>query len=142
VEKINLVEAAVLVAIAEGVDTIDGIAELLRISREDAEALVDQLKAKGLVVEEERKLLFIHKKRLRLTRKGLEALEQARNMLKEAAGKVKEATEKASIEGKPFEILLTDDILLILPVLEMVGFISLLELPLLLDLVDLLEGGK
>jgi DNA-binding MarR family transcriptional regulator len=137
--KLNLVEAAVLTAIAEGVDTVEGIAELLKVSREDAEALVEQLKAKGLIVEEEKRLLFIRRRRLRLTRAGLEALEQARRMLSEAASRVREAAERARVEGQPFEMLVPDEVLLILPVLEMAGLISLLELPLYLELLDLMQ---
>ncbi len=143
-DGLGLVEAAILAAVANGVDTIEGLARLLRMDRGDVERVVEELKAKGLLVEEE-KGFIIRRRRLRLTREGYEALGRARRLLEEAAKSAREVLERVRREGRgrvsleELEGLLAPELLAVLPLLQFIGLIPLLELPLILEAAEELD---
>ncbi|HID41304.1 MAG TPA: MarR family transcriptional regulator, partial [Pyrodictium sp.] len=58
-------QAAVLLAVHRGIDTVDALAKALRVSREVVEGIVEELKAAGLL-EEYRSGLILKRRRLRL----------------------------------------------------------------------------
>ncbi len=76
-------EAAALLAIHAGARDEKEVASMLNTDVETARRLVERLRSRGLVEVEERRILFIRRRRLRLTEKGLEAIPEARRVLLE-----------------------------------------------------------
>ncbi len=95
-EGLTAAEAAVLLAVHRGLDTVDKLARYLRASREDVEAIVARLEARGLLRREKRGLI-LKRTVLRLTEKGLEALPEAERLLSSAA----EAARRMLLEPQP-----------------------------------------
>ncbi len=134
--RLSPVEAAILVLISRGVSKPEAIAEVLRLSPEEVKRVIEDLKAKGLVEEVEKRVLFVKKRVLRLTRKGFDALPEALETLRSIAEKARRAyeamrrhREAVSNEGvvvAPYydlsDILLAEE-LLVLPALVMLGML-------------------
>jgi len=85
----RLLEAAILVGLAKGVETPSELAKFLRVDRDSIVGVLEQLEAKGLV-RKERKGLIFKKTVYMLTEKGYEALEEASRKLREAAKELEE----------------------------------------------------
>jgi len=94
-------EAAALLAIHAGARNVDEVASLLNTDTDTARRLVERLRSKGLVEVEERRLLFIKRRRLRLTEKGLEAIPEARRILLETI--TGQETSASHVGGKGAE---------------------------------------
>ncbi len=86
-------EDAALVAIAEGAETVDDLAEALRISREDAEKLLRKLSFEGLVKIEEKGWWIFKRKVIVLTEKGFERAAKALKQLKSLAETIRKKVE-------------------------------------------------
>ena len=79
-------EAAVLLAVAAGADTVEKIAGLLNADPEAVKRVVERLASRGYLEERtERRLLVLRRRRIVLTEKGLDALPEARRLLLHAA---------------------------------------------------------
>ncbi len=127
----SLLEEMVLVAILNGADTIDALEEALKVSREDLEAALTSLEAKGLV-KPERKGIVFKKTVYRLTGRGLEEAKKALERVKKLAREVSEKLREARLEeAEPERVrsVLGDQLYSLLPLLAWLG---LLELPLLM----------
>ncbi|WP_460124316.1 MarR family transcriptional regulator [Stetteria hydrogenophila] len=113
-------EAAALLVIHRGVDTVKGVAEALQVSTSEAERIVASLEAKGLV-ERVRKGLIFKRERLRLTKRGLDAVPEALEILKRASEAAVKAAEEARSgrEAPPLE----PDILAVLPAMAFLNLI-------------------
>jgi len=97
----RLLEAAILVGLAKGVETPGELAKFLRVDRDSIVKVLEQLEAKELVRKERRGLIF-KKTVYMLTEKGYEALEEASRKLREAAKELEELgkrLEKKHIEA-------------------------------------------
>jgi len=110
-------EAAALLAVNAGARSEKEVAMLLNTDEATARRLVERLRSKGLLEVEERRLLVLRRRRLRLTEKGLEAVPEARRLLAAslAAGPHAPAAPEAQ-PPSPFQPLT-----LLLPVLLGVG---------------------
>ena len=118
-------EAAVLLAISNGIDTVDAVARALNTSKETVEQIVGELEAKGLVERHEEGRI-IKRRKLRLTRQGLDALAEARRQL----DKLLEAyqhyrREKALPTSWVWGL---DEFLLALPLLALLGIVPAIEI--------------
>lgn len=136
-EQLTPAEAAVLVLISRGITKPEVIADTMRISVDEVKRLIESLKAKGLVEEEEKKILFLRRKRLRLTSKGFDALSEALELLKKIAERARHAyeamrahrlsTEQAgdAVEGREYNVYapFSAEELMILPVLVTLGIL-------------------
>ncbi|MET1101586.1 MAG: hypothetical protein ABWW69_03810 [Pyrodictiaceae archaeon] len=92
-ESLSLLEAAVIAAVAQGIDSIKGLEQLVNVSREELERIILRLANRGLLRIEEKG--FIFKRRvLRLTEEGFNKLEEARRLLMRAAEEVKGLAER------------------------------------------------
>ena len=121
-------EALALVLIYRGVDTVSGLAGAMRLDPREVEEIVAGLEAKGLV---ERRVegRILRRERLRLTRKGLDAVPEAMGLLREVAERAREAAEAAR-RGEPVGV---DEALLpVLPGLVLLGMLPAWALALLL----------
>ncbi len=79
-------EAAVLLAVAAGADTVEKIAGLLNADPAAVKRVAERLAARGYLEEKtERRLLVLKRRRIVLTEKGLDALPEARRLLLHAA---------------------------------------------------------
>ncbi|RLG82318.1 MAG: hypothetical protein DRO39_09605, partial [Thermoprotei archaeon] len=121
----------VLAAVLAGADTVDEIAEALRMDRDAAEKLVRSLMAEGLLVEEERGFWIFRRRVLRLTEKGVEVAQRALEELKRVAEDVRRRVVEARGEEladvlQPYAALL--------PFMAYLGLLdaALLSLPLVL----------
>ncbi len=80
----RLLEALVVKAVLDGYDTRSAVVERLRsIDPRDVEEAIDRLLAEGALREVEEGLIF-KRRRLVVTRRGLERLGEARRLLEEA----------------------------------------------------------
>ncbi len=118
-------EAAVLLAISSGIDTVDAIARALNTSKETVEQIVEGLEAKGLVERREEGRI-IKRRRLRLTRQGLDAVAEARRQL----DKLLEAYQHYRREKvlPPSWVWGLDEFLLALPLLALLGMVPAIEI--------------
>ncbi len=91
-------EDAALVAIAQGAETIDDIAEALRISREDAERLLRRLSLEGLIRIEEKGWWIFKRKVAVLTERGFERAARALDQLKSLAETIKQKLQAGERE--------------------------------------------
>ena len=86
-------EDAVLAAIAQGADTVDSIARVLRVAREDVERAINRLRSLGLVRTEERGWWVFRKNKVVLSEEGyaraVKVLERLREIAKEVEREVK-----------------------------------------------------
>ncbi|HIC99335.1 MAG TPA: hypothetical protein EYP08_06840 [Pyrodictiaceae archaeon] len=134
----RLLEAAVLVAIAKGIETLDELAELLRVDRDSIVKVLEQLEAKGLV-KKERKGLIFKKTVYRLTQEGYEVLEEANRKLREAAKELEEVgkrLEKEHIEASKTAPLPREglaELIAIAPLLSWLGLLDIALMPVLLS---------
>ncbi len=123
-------EVAVLLAISNGIDTVDAIARALNTSKEVVEQIVEELEAKGLV---ERRVegRIIKRRRLVLTRQGLDAAAEARRQL----DKLLEAYQHYRREGvlPPSWAWGLEEFLLALPLLALLGMVPAIEIAELLE---------
>ena len=92
-QRLSPLEAAVLVLIARGVSKPEAIADVLRVAPEEVERVIEELKARGLVEETEKRILFLRRRTLRLTKKGFDILPKALEVLKSIAEKARQAHE-------------------------------------------------
>jgi DNA-binding MarR family transcriptional regulator len=115
-------EAAVLVAISRGIDTVEAIASLLNTDKDTAKDIIETLIAKGLVREHVEGRI-IKRRRLILTDKGLDALPEAQKILSQAATVAKEYAERKEIP--PTWPWSPAELFLILPVLDMLGLLPI-----------------
>ena len=120
-------EAAVLLAVASGARTVEEVAELLNISPTDASRIIERLVAGGyLVWRERRRLLFLRRRELALTEKGLEALPEARRLLEHAARIVEKTVAAGGEAGPPPAVASTlgAELALLIPMLVGLGFLD------------------
>ena len=118
-------EAAVLLAISNGIDSLEAIARVLNTSKDTVRQIVEELEAKGLVeIHEEGRI--IKRRRLRLTRQGLDALAEARRQL----DKLLEAYQHYRREKMlpPSWSWGLDEFLLALPLLALLGIVPAIEI--------------
>ena len=92
-ETMISLEDAALVAIAQGAETVDELAEVLRISRKDAENLLHKLSLEGLVKTEERGWWIFKRKVIVLTEKGFDRAVKALEQLKSLAETIRRELE-------------------------------------------------
>ena len=118
-------EAAVLLAISNGIDTVDAIARALNASRETVRRIVEDLAARGLV-EVRREGRIIRKEKLRLTRMGLDSLGEARRQLQELVEAYKHYRESRALP--PTWRWGLDEFMLVLPLLAVLGIVAATEL--------------
>ncbi len=118
-------EAAVLLAISNGIDTVDAVARALNTSKETVEQIVEELEAKGLIERHEEGRI-IKRMRLRLTRQGLDAVAEARRQL----DKLLEAYQHYRREKvlPPSWVWGLDEFLLALPLLALLGIVPAIEI--------------
>ncbi len=143
-EGLTPVEAAVLVAVARGARTVEEIANLLNLDPRDVQEVVDKLVARGLLAKRKRKILFITRDEIRLTRKGYDALPSAEEKLRRVAEKLREAAQAARAareDGQPIppSYALTEEMLLIAPLLVTLGLLPAAILTL-LENTETFEG--
>jgi len=131
----------VLAAVLAGADTVDEIAEALRMDRDAAEKLVRSLMAEGLLVEEERGFWIFRRRVLRLTEKGVGVAQRALEELKRVAEDVRRRVVEARGEEladvlQPYAALL--------PFMAYLGLLdaALLSLPLVLGFEALGMQGE
>jgi len=134
----RLLEAAVLVALAEGAETPDELAELLRVDRDSIVKVLEQLEAKGLV-KKERKGLIFKKTVYRLTEEGYEALEEASRKLREAAKELEELGKRlrkehtGAAKTAPSSEEGLAELIAIAPLLSWLGLLDVALMPILLS---------
>ena len=125
-------QAAVLLAIHRGLDTVDAIAKALRVSREVVESIIEELKAAGLV-EEYQGGLILRRRKLRLTRQGLDTVPEAMRLMEHAAVAAKKLLQEQRLPGdwrwSPQELLLA------VPLLPMLGLLTATEAMMLLSVL-------
>ncbi|BES82822.1 helix-turn-helix domain-containing protein [Pyrodictium abyssi] len=125
-------QAAVLLAVHRGIDTVEGLAKALRVSREVVERIVEELKAAGLL-EEYRSGLILKRRRLRLTRQGLDAVPEAMRLMEHAAVAAKKLLQEQRLPEDwswgPRELLLAA------PLLPMLGLLTAMEAMMLLSVL-------
>jgi len=118
-------EAAVLLAISNGIDSLEAIARALNVSKDTARQIIEELEAKGLVeVHEEGRI--IRRKRLRLTRQGLDALAEARRQLDELLEAYRHYRKEKMLP--PSWSWGLDEFLLALPLLALLGIVPAVEI--------------
>ena len=122
-------EAAALMLIHRGLSSVKQLASALRISVEEASRIVSSLEAKGVV---ERVRGFLGREKLRLTRKGLDAIPVASEMLRKASEVATRAAEEAKSGVKP---VVDEEILVALPALMFLGLVPAWVLGALLPLM-------
>jgi len=126
-------QAAVLLAVHRGIDTVDALAKALRVSREVVEKIVEELKAAGLL-EEYRSGLILKRRRLRLTRQGLDAVPEAMRLMEHAAAAAKKLLQEQRLPEDwswgPRELLLA------VPLLPMLGLLTAMEAMMLLSVLS------
>lgn len=113
-------EAAALLIIHRGVSTVNGLAEALNVSAREAEQIVAGLEARGLVERVRGGLL--RREKLRLTRRGLDAVPEAAEALRRASEAAVRAAEEARRGGRPD---VDDEVISVLPALAFLGLIPL-----------------
>ncbi|KSW11592.1 hypothetical protein CF15_01805 [Pyrodictium occultum] len=140
-------QAAVLLAVYRGVDRVEELARALRLPRETVEDIVGELEAMGML-EEYRSGLIFKRRRLRLTRRGLDAVPEAMRLMEHAAQAAKRLVEArlARQEARRLEApadagLPEEELLAIAPLLPMLGLLSAAEALMLLDLLSGLDAG-
>ena len=116
-----MVEAAVLAAISRGVKTVRALAKLFNTSEDAIASIVERLKSMGLV-EEVEKGLIIRRRELRLTREGLERLDEALRLLRNAASRVEAVARE---QGRVTREALPEELGFVLPLLAVLGLINL-----------------
>lgn len=125
-------QAAVLLAVHRGIDTVEGLAKALRVSREAVEGIVGELKAAGLL-EEYRSGLILKRRRLRLTRQGLDAVPEAMRLMEHAAAAARKLLREQRLpedwSWSPRELLLAA------PLLPMLGLLTAMEAMMLLSVL-------
>jgi len=134
----RLLEAAVLVALAEGVETSDKLAELLRVDRNSIAKILEELEAKGFVKKEVKGLIF-KKTVYRLTERGYDVLEEATRKLREAARELEELGKR--LEKERSDVVKTistsredfTELLAVAPLLSWLGLLDIALIPILLS---------
>ncbi len=91
-------EAAVLLAVSKGVNTVENLALLLNVDKEELGRVVEGLVAKGLLNVQVKGLIF-KRKVLTLTRAGYNLLPEASKKVKEIAEKAREVVRKVREQG-------------------------------------------
>ncbi|ABM81348.1 MarR family transcriptional regulator [Hyperthermus butylicus] len=147
-EGLTAAEAAVLLAVHRGFDTVESIARLLNTSRETVESIIEKLKSRGLV-EEYTTGFIIKRRRIRLTEHGLNAVPEAMRLLEHAAEAARRIASQlsevhsseavlqpASRTGYLAPGLALMDLLFVLPMLQTLGLIGLGEAVLLSQLLS------
>ncbi len=119
-------EDAVLVAIARGVETVGELADVLNVSREDIERVIEKLRNEGLVREEVVGRWIFKKKVLRLTEEGFKRATEALEKLRKLADEIRERL--SSEEGREE---LEDLVVTWGYILPLLGWLNLLDLALL-----------
>ncbi len=124
-------EAAALMLIHRGLSTVKEVASALRVSVEEASRIIASLEAKGLV--ERVRGGILRRKKLRLTKRGLDALPEAAEVLRRASEAAARAAEEARAGSRP-EI--DEGILVALPALMFLGLVPAWVLGALLPLMS------
>ncbi len=143
-EELTPVEAAVLVAVARGARTTEEIARLLNLDSRDVQEVVDRLVARGLLARRKRKILFITREEIRLTRRGYDALPSAEEKLRDVAEKLRKAAQAARVNREaqpvPPHYTLTEEMLLVTPLLVTMGLLPAAILAMLEEVEDAEAG--
>ncbi len=132
--ELGLLDSAILVAIANGVNTVDALEEVLKgFSREAIENKLAQLEARGLV-RRRRKGLIIKREVYELTEEGARLLDKAYEKLREAAKVARELAERQTDKSKLPENLgvPVDEVYPLISLLTLLGMLDAALLPLLL----------
>ncbi len=119
-------EDAVLVAIARGVETVGELAEVLNVSREDVERVVERLKAEGLIREEVVGRWIFKKRVLKLTEEGFRRASEAYEKLRRLAEEIRERLSREEGREELEDLVVTWGY-----VLPLLGWLNLLDLALL-----------
>ncbi|AEM39334.1 hypothetical protein Pyrfu_1476 [Pyrolobus fumarii 1A] len=98
-DSLSPLEAAILVAVARGVDDPREIAKLFNTRVEDVEDAIKRLAMRGLLEVEEKRILFLKRRRIRLTGKGLELVPEATRVLEKLANTIRAGIE--AVRGAP-----------------------------------------
>ncbi len=118
-ERLSYSEAVALLLVHSGVDSVKGLARLLGVSEEEAWSIVRGLEARGLVRVERR---FLGGARVRLTRRGLDALPEAARLVEEVRGALLRAAEARRAPDAP-EPALDPGLLALAPALAFLGLL-------------------
>lgn len=124
-------EAVVLMLIHKGLSTVKEVASALRISVDEASRIISSLEARGLIERVRGGLL--RREKLRLTRKGLDAIPEASEMLRRASAAAIRAAEQAKAGSKP---AVDEEVLFALPALMFLGLVPAWVLGALLPLMS------
>lgn len=127
---------AVLVCILLGYDTVDDIAEALRVDRGVVERVVNRLRALDLVRFEEKGFWIFKRRVLRLTDAGFERAMEVRRELERVAERVRADLERGVA---PEELVAMYGYTL--PLLALMGFIDLAMLAPILGLLFIPDTG-
>ena len=134
-------EAAVILAIKNGITEASKIAEFIRMDKVDVESILNRLCMQGYV-KPVKKGFLIKRTHYVLTQKGYDLVKEAERILNETVNKVKEAQELLNQGRKdeayeviqpyisllPFLLMFgLIDVYTILPLLSMLGLYGLLE---------------
>jgi len=134
-------EAAVLVAVARGLKSVDEIAEVLNTRVEDVERVVERLIARGLLARVEKRGILGRRVELRLTEKGYNMLPMALRILEDIGKRVRKRLEegkrRASASGGVVITGVADAVLL--PFLVWLGLVPL-ELLLVQDVANMVTS--
>jgi len=133
----RLLEAAILVALAKGVETSDKLAELLKADKDSISKILEELEAKGLVKRDVKGFIF-KKTVYRLTEKGYEMLEEATRRLKDAAKELEELGKRLEKEHQIVETISSSredfaELITIAPLLSWLGLLDVALMPIILS---------
>ncbi len=119
-------EDAVLVAIARGVETVGELAEVLNVSKEDIERVVEKLRIEGLIREEVVGRWIFKKKVLKLTEEGFKRATEALEKLRKLADEIREKLSSREGSEELEDLVVTWGY-----ILPLLGWLNLLDLALL-----------
>ncbi len=141
---LGLIDSALLVAIANGVNSLKSLCHVLSGFSEDVvRRHLESLESKGLVKRRVKGLIF-KREVYELTEEGSRMLEEAYSKLREAAEKLKRVAERADHEREGPEALkralreagLGLDVLPLVQLMALLGLLDVFLLPLFLDFFD------
>ena len=117
-------EAAVILAISKGIDTVDALAKALNTGKEAVEQVVEELKSRGLV-EEVVEGKIIKRRRLCLTALGLDALVEAQKRINDLVKAYEHYREARTLPPSwPWGL---EEFLTALPLLTILGLVPATE---------------